>query len=1069
MAGPPSQSPPKTPPSKIPVAAKNVHRNTPPEDDRLSKVRVSERSREERRAEFEDEADFQLHEEMQQALVTSTESATAGQDTYTPSHQSTGTQQGQYLQIILHGGQQRVVPVSAVSTVPGAETWNRFNVVNGEDMLINGATPNVAFLDYQNELHGFSSSEEIFTYRDTLTDETDLWAFDQMMLEHSIEVLKKTVSWFGPYILKIRRDKTWRADKNIISDPFDTDYAEVYNTVINVATINNELAAAVDTVCTTLPRYGRWVATQATATNVAKGLRKLMNKIVTARPQERESEIVREMVICLNFSLYERFKMVRSKKQGIRHQKDWTQTDINRAIAECDARLADPSRPLPQFDPKILDDVGLRMGNLDILTDAKDLLKTQRIIDNVSAVLPPAPLAIAPVAEVQSSPTQAGAQGSTQLSLVSRSVGSQQRQSSATGQQLPQTELRQTRSQTLATSRRQPSVETYVSINNDTQEETTTTIRKTQSCTCTHGLGKGYLNNVPRTASGRPFNLRKTDIGRLTRMLEQYASRAEHKDTVCFKHTRLLASYTGLQQGGGPITSEMVSHRLFLIAQNWDRIGDISVHVLVPPETTEDTPNYLWFKQKGRAPIPSVDNLGVMAYQPAPLGSTVEEILDGQDLQAILAVLDDTGDYDWSALLERIGLPPTTFQDFQTNGTINLDLFSWLWDHELPVGQTKTIGELLYEEAECYEHHTRKTYRTDHLGWLRGAVYTIGQQIMRTSVEYFLVYMALRPDHCYRLISYPYYEKLARFSAYSKTAFRHIDIDINRLADDNRGGNMIQGSLSLTNETANVATIVLPKMHHHIDEWVQRMQARGAPVKGLIQAIEEVHFTTVGSDSDKTHFATDWTPVPCKRGEVRVTMPHLPHGAQSTNAGDPDRFTMLPWFIAVQKDGDSLEIPNAGTWSMLSESHRDQTAPLATPSGYANMYGKIPFAFPAGPQLLTDSAISAALVGRMRHSNPAFIYELRLVLLATATDLRHNIQQRHASIIHSAYIAFDQLVRAEKEFYRGASYFTMRENGGQPLPDEDRAGPAEDQGALPEEEGQEAWNKEMDVLTDDES
>jgi len=82
-----------------------------------------------------------------------------------------------------------------------------------------------------------------------------------MILEHSIEVLKKTISWFGPYILKIRRDKTWRIDKNIISDPFDTDYAEVYNTVINIATINNELAAAVDIVYTTLPRYGRWVAT----------------------------------------------------------------------------------------------------------------------------------------------------------------------------------------------------------------------------------------------------------------------------------------------------------------------------------------------------------------------------------------------------------------------------------------------------------------------------------------------------------------------------------------------------------------------------------------------------------------------------------------------------------------------------------------------------------------------------------------------------------------------------------------------------------------------------------------
>ena len=71
-----------------------------------------------------------------------------------------------------------MVPISVVSTILGAETWNRFNIVNREDILINRATPNVAFLDYQNELYSFSLLEEIFIYRDTLTNETDLWAFD---------------------------------------------------------------------------------------------------------------------------------------------------------------------------------------------------------------------------------------------------------------------------------------------------------------------------------------------------------------------------------------------------------------------------------------------------------------------------------------------------------------------------------------------------------------------------------------------------------------------------------------------------------------------------------------------------------------------------------------------------------------------------------------------------------------------------------------------------------------------------------------------------------------------------
>jgi len=71
-----------------------------------------------------------------------------------------------------------VVPISVVSSVLGAETWNRFNIVNREDMLINRATLNVAFLNYQNELYSFSLLEEIFIYRDTLSDETSLWAFD---------------------------------------------------------------------------------------------------------------------------------------------------------------------------------------------------------------------------------------------------------------------------------------------------------------------------------------------------------------------------------------------------------------------------------------------------------------------------------------------------------------------------------------------------------------------------------------------------------------------------------------------------------------------------------------------------------------------------------------------------------------------------------------------------------------------------------------------------------------------------------------------------------------------------
>ena len=67
------------------------------------------------------------------------------------------------------------MPVPIVSSILGVEKWNRFNiVVNREDILVNRVTLNVAFLDYQNKLYSFSLLEEIFTYRDTLNNETNL-------------------------------------------------------------------------------------------------------------------------------------------------------------------------------------------------------------------------------------------------------------------------------------------------------------------------------------------------------------------------------------------------------------------------------------------------------------------------------------------------------------------------------------------------------------------------------------------------------------------------------------------------------------------------------------------------------------------------------------------------------------------------------------------------------------------------------------------------------------------------------------------------------------------------------
>jgi tRNA-dihydrouridine synthase 3 len=45
--------------------------------------------------------------------------------------------------------------------------------------------------------------------------------------------------------------------------------------------------------------------------------------------------------------------------------------------------------------------------------------------------------------------------------------------------------------------------------------------------------------------------------------------------------------------------------------------------------------------------------------------------------------------------------------------------------------------------------------------------------------------------------------------------FRHIDINITEYLEDGLGGNMIQGSISLDNETPNMCTEIIPGMHTH--------------------------------------------------------------------------------------------------------------------------------------------------------------------------------------------------------------------------------------------------------------
>jgi hypothetical protein len=224
-----------------------------------------------------------------------------------------------------------------------------------------------------------------------------------------------------------------------------------------------------------------------------------------------------------------------------------------------------------------------------------------------------------------------------------------------------------------------------------------------------------------------------------------------------------------------------------------------------------------------------------------------------------------------------------------------------------------------------------------------------------------MLYAALRPDKQWRLVSYPYYTKHAE--AGDNTYFRHIDLNIPDLLAKSRGASMIQGSVSLDDEGDNNCTIILPGMHQKLGLWWERLQARDQ-VKGATASYVHRITEPMFPESDAIALGINWQKVPCRRGHVRVTLPHLPHGADGPTI--TTRRTMLPWFCGLQEDHENLEVIEAGNWQMLADSHRDLTAPRATPSGLANMYGRIPYRFPAAVELTGLGPLSDALVCRMR-------------------------------------------------------------------------------------------------------
>jgi hypothetical protein len=467
-------------------------------------------------------------------------------------------------------------------------------------------------------------------------------------------------------------------------------------------------------------------------------------------------------------------------------------------------------------------------------------------------------------------------------------------------------------------------------------------------CRCSPDVAAAWKQKITRQNKQSPI------IKAITRRIavtRQYKDLVDAGASICHKHTKAACTAVGLRTR---ITGIEMNERLLRYADSRTSIGQLHT----------DNTTYKWFNTLVRPKHPE-EYRGAYKYDAAAAPIEFQPAVD-----AIKLGIEAKYKLDFQATFYNIG-------------SVHIPAFSWWFGEKVGTwdGQEVSIGDLAHIEFDMYLWHLRTDAgNSGSLGWLRNMYHSGIQQLMRMDPEYYRCYVALRPDHHWRLISYPYYAKYSR--AGDRTFFRHIDVNVSQYLIDGRGGNMIQGTVSLDDEAIDMCTEIIPGLHTRdkISDWCSRVKDRLG--KGALDDwVSRIQDKKVWSDEDKKHFGVDFTPFPCKKGDARITSPLLPHGATTM----PDREgvvrrTMLPWFVGIQADHSAMEIIDMGTWEELSYAHVSLISASRSPSGKPNHYGTIPYRFPVAMPLKLSSSLSNALVGRERWDMPTTLRELHLVL-----------------------------------------------------------------------------------------
>ncbi len=185
---------------------------------------------------------------------------------------------------------------------------------------------------------------------------------------------------------------------------------------------------------------------------------------------------------------------------------------------------------------------------------------------------------------------------------------------------------------------------------------------------------------------------------------------------------------------------------------------------------------------------------------------------------------------------------------------------------------------------------------------------------------------------------------------------------------------MIQELISLNNEKKEDCTEMLLRMQHHLDNWWKDVQQRLAE-KEKKPSDELIHQITYNewTKKDIQKYKTDFVPQSCHHREVRVSLLHLSHRAQTAQK---TWWIILLWYVRISEDHETLNISESETWSQLLSAHCDLVFDSSLLFTLHNMFDASPYSFSAAVQLTGLSSIFDALIGCVCWTNPTIISHL---------------------------------------------------------------------------------------------